>query len=64
MKRIVKVSIIVFALLASIMGAASAQKPYNHSIGVTVGNYQAVTYKLFPVDHFGIQRDLGTKYAY
>ena len=64
MKRIVKISIIVFAFIASMIGTANAQKPYNQSIGVTVGNYQAVTYKLFPVDHFGIQLDLGTKYAY
>lgn len=64
MKRIVKISIIVFAFIASMIGTVNAQKPYNQSIGVTVGNYQAVTYKLFPVDHFGIQLDLGTKYAY
>ena len=64
MKKSVKLSIVFFAFVVSMMGSLNAQKPYNHSVGLTVGNFQAVTYKLFPVDHFGIQLDLGTKYAY
>lgn len=41
-----------------------AQSPYKHSIGVTLGTTQAVGFKTFPTDHFAIQLDLGTKYAY
>lgn len=60
-------SIITFLLLALFAGAflqTNAQAPYKHGIGVTVGTSQAVSYKVFPTNHFAIQLDLGTKYCY
>lgn len=53
-----------FAALFVIMGAVStaqAQAPYKHSIGVTVGNMEAFSYKTFVTNHFAIQLDLGAK---
>lgn len=56
--------ILLIALFAGIMFHANAQDPYKHGIGVTLGTTQAVSYKTFPVNHFAIQLDLGTKYCY
>lgn len=61
MKKLI--SITLLTLLVS-MASVQAQAPYKHSIGVTVGSMQAVSYKTFPTDHFAIQLDLGTKYNY
>ena len=52
--------ILILALLISTALSVQAQAPYKHSIGVTVGSMQAVSYKTFPTDHFAIQVDLGT----
>ena len=51
-------------LMAAVMFNANAQAPYKHSVGVTVGSTQALTFKTFPTDHFAIQLDLGAKYNY
>ncbi len=61
MKKTIRIIIVLF--LGTMM-AANAQAPYKHSIGVTVGSMQAISYKTFPTDHFAIQLDLGTKYNY
>ena len=58
---------ILLCLITFLLGIAltvHAQSPYRHSIGVTLGTTQAVGFKTFPTDHFAIQLDLGTKYAY
>ena len=57
-------SILIMTLLFSMALSVQAQAPYKHSIGVTVGSMQAISYKTFPTDHFAIQLDLGTKYNY
>lgn len=57
-------TILMLALLFSMTLSIQAQAPYKHSIGVTVGSMQAISYKTFPTDHFAIQLDLGTKYNY
>ena len=57
-------TIMMLVLLFSMALSVQAQAPYKHSIGVTVGSMQAVSYKTFPTDHFAIQLDLGTKYNY
>lgn len=57
-------NIFFIALFAGFLFTAKAQAPYKNSIGVTLGTTQAVSYKCFPTDHFAIQLDLGTKYAY
>ena len=63
MKKI-NLIILVFALFATTLFHANAQAPYKHSIGVTLGTTQAISYKTFPCNHFAIQLDLGTKYCY
>ena len=55
---------ILACLPMGIAFTTNAQSPYKHSIGVTLGTAQAVGFKTFPTDHFAIQLDLGTKYAY
>lgn len=52
------------AFFACTLFQANAQAPYKHSIGATLGTTQAVSYKTFPLNHFAIQLDLGTKYCY
>ncbi|MCR4964769.1 MAG: PorT family protein [Bacteroidales bacterium] len=57
-------SLIVVLLLMSVLGSAWAQAPYKHSIGVTAGNLNALSYKTFFGSHLGLQLDLGYKYIY
>ena len=59
-----RIFLFLISFLIGIALAANAQSPYKHSIGVTLGTTQAVGFKTFPTDHFAIQLDLGTKYAY
>lgn len=64
-KKLVMLSRIgLIFLLVGLLFTANAQMPYKHSIGVTLGTTQGVSYKTFPTDHFAIQLDLGTKYVY
>ena len=64
-KKPAMLSYIVFIVLFfGLFFNANAQMPYKHSIGVTLGTTQGVSYKSFPTDHFAIQFDLGTKYVY
>lgn len=61
-----KKNIIPFLFCTLFLGAAftaNAQAPYKHSIGVTMGTTQAVSYKTFVGNHFAVQLDLGTKYS-
>lgn len=59
MKR--KILAAAFFTMIGLMGTLNAQAPYKHSIGATVGNMQAISYKTFVTDHFAIQVDLGNK---
>ncbi|MCR4965011.1 MAG: hypothetical protein K6A41_05075 [Bacteroidales bacterium] len=52
------------ALFVGTLFQTSAQAPYKHGIGATLGTTQAISYKTFPTNHFAIQLDLGTKYCY
>ncbi len=61
MKKVVSILVILCGLLGFTNHTIHAQAPYQHSIGVTVGNFQAFSYKTFVLDHFAIQVDLGTK---
>ena len=63
MKKSVVV-VLLFTFFISILCQTNAQAPYKHGIGVTFGTTQAVSYKTFPVNHFALQLDLGTKYCY
>ena len=53
--------ICLLASLILLLGATQAQSAYKHSIGITVGNFQALSYKTFLSDHLAFQLDLGTK---
>lgn len=53
--------IIALALIFGAIFTVNAQAPYKNSIGVTVGNFQAFSYKTFVTNHFAVQLDLGTK---
>ena len=60
-------NIITLLLLTLFAGASlqtNAQAPYKHGIGAVLGTSQAVSYKVFPTNHFAIQLDLGAKYNY
>ncbi len=56
--------LLIVILFVGVLFQAKAQAPYRHSIGVTVGTTQALSYKTFIGNHFAVQIDLGTKYCY
>ena len=60
MKRSFLILVFVTAMFG-FCAQANAQAPYQHSIGVTLGNMQALSYKTFVTNHFAIQADFGTK---
>ena len=60
MKKTLSILVILCAILG-VTYKVNAQAPYQHSIGVTLGNMQAFSYKTFVTNHFAIQVDLGTK---
>ncbi|MBO7587725.1 MAG: hypothetical protein J6T13_11215 [Bacteroidales bacterium] len=58
-KKLAIFSILVLGLSSSVF----AQAPYKHSIGATVGNFEAFSYKTFFTNHLALQLDLGYKYT-
>lgn len=56
-----KISFIV--LIMSLIVAVNAQAPYRHSIGVTLGNMEAFSYKTFFTDHLALSVDAGFKWT-
>ncbi len=60
LKNIVVIMLCVFGMCQGLQ----AQAPYKHSIGVTVGNFEALSYKTFLANHLALQLDLGYKYTY
>ena len=61
MKNISK-SLIALTLVLGVLFTSYAQAPYKQGIGASVGNMQALTYKVFGSNHFAFQLDLGTKF--
>ena len=55
--------VMVFFLVLGMAGGVFAQAPYKHSIGVTAGNFEALSYKTFFTNHLALQLDLGYKYT-
>ena len=55
--------LVLFLLVMGMAGSVFAQAPYKHSIGVTVGNFEALSYKTFFTNHLALQLDLGYKYT-
>ena len=58
-----KQHLVLFLLVMGMAGSILAQAPYKNSIGVTVGNFEALSYKTFFTNHLALQLDLGYKYT-
>lgn len=58
MKKFTKKFLLVVALVAA-AASAQAQQPYKHSIGVSVGSLEGVSYKMFFTDQLALHADLG-----
>ena len=50
-------------LLLGLVVALNAQAPYRHSVGVTLGNMEAFSYKTFFTDHLALSVDAGFKWT-
>lgn len=61
MKKLKKIAIVATIVFVAVF-SAQAQAPYKHSIGVTAGTLEAVSYKTFITNHFAFQADLGYQY--
>ena len=49
-----KSHMILFILAIGLTGSVFAQAPYKHSIGGTVGNFEAFSYKTFFTNHLAL----------
>lgn len=58
MKKFAKKILLVVALVVA-AASAQAQQPYKHSIGVSVGSLEGVSYKMFFTDQLALHADLG-----
>lgn len=59
-----KITITLLNLFLGFSLLCSAQKPYTHSLGVTLGSLNGISYKALVTDHFAISTDLGFKFNY
>ncbi len=59
-----KISVILLGLVMGMMLTVNAQAPYRHSIGATLGNMEAFSYKTFFTDNFAFSVDAGAKFTY
>ncbi|MBP5664142.1 MAG: hypothetical protein J6X16_07720 [Bacteroidales bacterium] len=59
-----KISVILLSLVMGMMLTVNAQAPYRHSIGVTLGNMEAFSYKTFLTDNFALSVDAGFKWTF
>lgn len=50
--------ILALALLVGVV-SAKAEAPYKHSIGLTLGSYNGISYKTMVKEHFGILAEAG-----
>jgi hypothetical protein len=53
----------LFLVALGLVWAVNAQAPYRHSIGVTLGNMEAFSYKTFFTDHLAFSVDAGYKWT-
>ena len=58
-----KISVILLSLLMGMMLTLNAQAPYKHSIGGTLGNMEAFSYKTFLTDNLALSVDAGFKWT-
>ena len=58
-----KISVILLSLVMGMMLTVNAQAPYRHSIGVTLGNMEAFSYKTFLTEKFALSVDAGFKWT-
>ncbi len=54
-----KICVILLVLVMGISFTMNAQAPYKHSVGVTVGSFEAFSYKIFLMDNFALSLDAG-----
>ena len=59
MKKTINTFVLAFLMIAAL--SAQAQAPYKHSIGVTTGTLEAISYKTFFSDNIALQADFGYK---
>ena len=62
-KAMKKISVILLGLVMGMMLTVNAQAPYRHSIGVTLGNMEAFSYKTFFTENFAFSVDAGFKWT-
>lgn len=58
-----KISVILLSLVMGMMLTLNAQAPYKHSIGATLGNMEAFSYKTFLTDNLAFSLDAGFKWT-
>ena len=58
-----KISVILLSLVMGMMLTVNAQAPYRHSIGATLGNMEAFSYKTFFTENFAFSVDAGVKWT-
>lgn len=58
MKHLSRISLVAALLLVSV-ATASAQKPYKHSVGLSVGGFEGASYKVFLTNEVALQADFG-----
>lgn len=56
-----RINIFIAAFLLVTTFSIQAQAPYKHSIGITTGTFEAVSYKTFFSDNLALQADFGYK---
>lgn len=54
-----KICVILLGLVMGMMLTVNAQAPYKHSVGVTVGSFEAFSYKTFLMDNLALSLDAG-----
>lgn len=58
-----KISVILLSLVMGMMLTMNAQAPYRHSIGATLGNMEAFSYKTFFTENLAFSVDAGFKWT-
>lgn len=58
-----KICVFLLSLVIGMMLNVKAQAPYQHSIGLTLGNMEAFSYKTFFTENFAFSVDAGFKWT-
>lgn len=58
-----KISVILLGLVMGMMLTVNAQAPYRHSVGATLGNMEAFSYKTFLTENLAFSIDAGFKWT-